>query len=101
MYRYGGKVPYLSRYVPFGEREAAAKFAYFRKAEEKINGGPAPIKTEPGACGTNSGYMKHFRLNEERCDACKAAHTQVELKRQRASRRALEIHSKPTDIADE
>jgi len=91
-YAFSGKIIAEDRYyIPAGEDEARAKFAYFRDAEAKINGGPAPLP-EPryGAskCGTNGGYMRHFRLNEERCAPCKAAHTRVELKRQREAKRA-------------
>jgi hypothetical protein len=72
-------------HFPASEDEARAKFAYFRKAEAGINGGPGPIVLRFGAseCGSNGGYMRHWRLKEERCAPCKAAHVAVELKRQR------------------
>jgi len=53
-------------YHPASEEEAIAKFAYFRKAEAGINGGPGPFYAEPTKlkplrvrqdvpeCGTNS-----------------------------------------------
>jgi hypothetical protein len=90
-YKYAGK-DFVERreYTPFSDDEARAKFTYFREAESKINGGPAPLP-RPVGCGTNSGYMKHFKLKEERCAPCKAAHTQVELKRQRAQALAQKI----------
>ena len=69
-YEYGGKE--RSEYVPFSTEEVAAKFAHFRKAEESINGGPWPE-----ICGTDQGYYRHFRLNEERCEPCKAAHSKA------------------------
>jgi hypothetical protein len=28
-------------------------------------------------CGTNGGYQRHRRLDEEACDACKAAHNET------------------------
>jgi hypothetical protein len=84
-YKYAGKHPTRRHYyMPADDRELVAKFAYFREAEAGINGGPAPMQDQ-GECGTNGGYMKHWRRKEERCDPCKAAHTVVELKRQRAS----------------
>lgn len=67
---------------PASEEEAVAKFAYFREAESKINGGPAPFYGIPGElpplrprldipdCGTYSGYARHIRLKEEPCRPC-------------------------------
>jgi hypothetical protein len=67
---------------PASVEEAAAKFAYFREAESKINGGPVPFYVIPQdlpplrprldipECGTNSGYARHIRLNEEPDRAC-------------------------------
>ena len=72
-------------HYPVSEEEARAKFAYFRKAEQGINGGPGPILPN-GDCGTNGGYMKHWRRKETQCAPCKAAHVAVELKRQRKAR---------------
>lgn len=84
-YKYAGKRPTRTHYyMPADDREMAARFAYFREAEAGINGGPAPDQPY-GECGTNGGYMRHWRLREERCAPCKAAHTAVELKRQRAA----------------
>lgn len=84
-YVFGGKVITEDRYYnAVSEDEARAKFAYFREAESKINGGPAPIQgPRYGAskCGTNGGYMRHFRLKEKRCDSCKAAHVRAEMVR--------------------
>ena len=77
MYQYNGKVLQAhTEYVPFSTEEVAAKFAHYRESEELINGGPWPE-----TCGTNPGYYRHLRLNEERCDPCKAAHSKSERER--------------------
>jgi hypothetical protein len=69
-------------HYPASEEEARAKFAYFRDAESKINGGPAPIYALPDPLkplrprldvpehGTNSGYARHMRLKETPCRPC-------------------------------
>lgn len=83
-YTYGGKVREIRkpRHIPFSREEMAAKIAYFRDAENQINGGPAPIYTPPAPlkpirprnnipeCGTYSGYARHMRLGEKSCRAC-------------------------------
>ena len=34
---------------------------------------------KPAACGTDSGYFRHIRkFNEEPCQACKTAHTEIQ-----------------------
>lgn len=88
-YKYAGKHPTRTQYyMPPDEREMAAKFAYFREAENGINGGPAPIQAN-GECGTNGGYMKHWRRKEERCDPCKAAHVRAEMVRYWVQKRLM------------
>lgn len=83
-YQYAGKNHSTRepRHVPFSREEMAAKIAYYREAESKINGGPAPIYTPPAPlkpirprldipdCGTNSGYARHMRLKQEPCRPC-------------------------------
>jgi hypothetical protein len=89
-YRYKGERPTPTYtpilddnvYTPFSESEIWAKFAYFRKAEAGINGGPAPIYSEPEQlkplklrdnipeCGTYSGYARHIRLKNTPCRLC-------------------------------
>ncbi len=84
-YKYAGKHSTRKHYyMPADDRELAAKFAYFRQAEAGINGGPAS-ELDRGECGTNGGYMKHWRRKEEQCSPCNAAHTFVELLRRRAA----------------
>ena len=72
-YKYAGKARPSNAYVPASEDEAAAKFAYFRKSESLINGGPEPIEYRSG-CGTDAGYFRHRKLKEEQCQPCKDAH---------------------------
>lgn len=76
----------LRVYIPADEHEAAAKFAYFRKAEAAINVGPAlvepvvlkpkrvrPKVAKPRAipeCGTYSGWSRHNREGTEIDRAC-------------------------------
>lgn len=81
-YNYRGERPTASAYVPTYGPDPAAKFAYFRKAEAAINGGPAPFYAPPRAlkpirprldvpaCGTNSGYARHLRQKEAPCRPC-------------------------------
>jgi hypothetical protein len=69
-------------HVLASEEEAVAKFAYFREAESKINGGPVPFYAIPDElpplrprldipeCGTYSGYARHIRLKDEPCRPC-------------------------------
>jgi len=42
----------------------------------------------PAECGTDSGYYRHRRRNEDACDACKAAHTAVTVAYNRGARRS-------------
>lgn len=77
----------LRIHVPADEHEAAAKFAYFRKAEAAIDVGPAavePVKLKPKKrmrrkpsqpraipeCGTYSGWSRHNRDGTEIDRAC-------------------------------
>ncbi len=83
-YNYHGKNHDIRepRYIPFSREEMAAKIAYYRDAESRINGGPAAIYTPPAPlkpmrprldipdCGTNSGYARHMRLGQEPCRSC-------------------------------
>lgn len=67
---------------PASEEEAAAKFAYFREAESKINGGFVPFYAIPDELpplrprldipehGTYSGYARHIRKKETPCRPC-------------------------------
>ena len=89
--------------------EAAAKFAYFREAEAKINGGPATYYGEPAPlaplrprrdipeCGTNSGYARHIRLKEAPCRPCLDARGHYQ--RQHRAKKKV-IHKSETVIAD-
>jgi hypothetical protein len=83
-YQYGGKKP-SNEHVPATEDEARAKFAYFRKSEDLINGGPEPIGYRSG-CGSDAGYFKHRKLKEEQCQPCKDAHAAEGTKRYWAGR---------------
>jgi len=85
-YKYAGnKKPQPSGHIPATEEEARAKFAYFRKSEDLINGGPEPIGYRSG-CGSDAGYFKHRSLNEEQCQDCKDAHAAAGTKRYWAAR---------------
>lgn len=71
-------------HVPADEHEAAAKFAYFRKAEAAIDVGPGltepvkPKRIRPKVakprrvpeCGTYSGWSRHMRDGTEIDRAC-------------------------------
>lgn len=41
----------------------------------------APVNGVPAKCGTDSGYFRHRRLQEEPCAPCKAAHSTYERSR--------------------
>lgn len=70
-YTYKGAEPLdRNRYIPISDEEAAAKFAYFRKSESQINGGPR----RPVTCGTISGYRRHLADKETPCQRCRQAH---------------------------
>jgi hypothetical protein len=103
-YQYAGKdFKEPTRYVPASEDEARAKFAYFRDAEDKINGGPAPIiyatpkplkpirpRLDIPLCGTCSGYARHIRLRQEPCRPCLDARRNYQ-REYRARKRATGI----------
>lgn len=60
-------------------------------AGELVGGrGPLPpVPRRPAACGTDSGYFRHRRSDEEACDPCKAAHAAVD----KAARRRQRVSS--------
>lgn len=88
-YQFKGKrepeyVPFADNeeWTPFSEKEIRAKFRYFRKSENAINGGPAEVIEDPlperlrgelPECGTYSGYARHIRLGETPDLACRHA----------------------------
>ena len=82
-------------YTPFSEKEARAKFKYFRNAEALINGGPSeepePILTrlrgELPECGTYSGYARHIRLGETPDLECR--HAMSDYQREYRARKKL------------
>jgi hypothetical protein len=85
-YKYAGKdFKRPTHFIPASEDEARAKFAYFRAAEAKINGGPEPIEYRSG-CGSDAGYFKHRSLKEDQCQPCKDGHAAAEAKRYWARR---------------
>ena len=89
-YVYNGKRRAGTIYLPAYGHDAAAKFAYFRKAEAGINGGPARFYAPPQAlkptrvrravpeCGTCSGYARHIRKKETPCRPCLDARGQYQ-----------------------
>ena len=44
----------------------------------KLNGAPRGVRDEAGACGSNSGYRRHYRQGEPVCDACRKARSQYQ-----------------------
>jgi len=102
-YEYGGENLIEDRYYrAISLEEARAKFAYFRDAENNINGGPAFILNLTG-CGSDIGYYRHLRLGEERCRECREAHAAVAVKRYWDKRRRLkpEITTTPSKIGSD
>lgn len=110
MYKFAGKQQpvRILKFAPISEDEARAKFAYFRKAESQINGGPAPIYVEPkpprkykprqrkiADCGTSPGYSRHIRLKEKSCTPCLVARREYQRaykakkRQERMDRRAM------------
>ena len=72
MYAYNGKAP-----ADLEEAHVRAKFEYFRKAEARIDLGPAkveyrpvPIRKRAAECGTNYGYQRHINAGTAPCRAC-------------------------------
>lgn len=71
-YSYNGHSP-----ADAEEAHVRAKFAYFRKAEARIDLGPAkveyrpvPVRKRVAECGTNYGYQRHIKNRTEPCRAC-------------------------------
>jgi hypothetical protein len=75
MYQYNG----TSAPADAEEAHVRAKFAYFRKAEARIDAGPAKVEYTPAPirqraegpeCGTNYGYQRHLTTRTIPCRAC-------------------------------
>lgn len=56
---------------------------------------PKPVKPDPTRCGTDGGYRKHLRLNEETCADCRAAHRRRQNRIRLQGRRATKPPLKP------
>lgn len=72
---------YNDKHAPADVEEAhtRAKFAHFRKAEARINLGPAKVSYNPAPirnraegpkCGTNYGYQHHINTSTTPCREC-------------------------------
>lgn len=82
-------------------REAKNGYWRERDAAQRVEQGrsPATGRKRKAACGTRSGYMRHLRLNEATCPACRAANNRSAANRNPEETRLLAAGVNPEAAA--
>lgn len=58
-------------------------YTYKGAGDHETRGRPRTFNDD--LCGTNAGYMQHYRRKKKACDDCKAAHSRYTTEKKKAS----------------